>query len=147
MRRLYGPCAQCIQANLKQHPMPSSLTPPAPSVGYQLSMDVNKLAAPSPGGYTHFIDSIDESSGYYDLEPSLTKGADDLFLAVMAVVSSYAADGHRVARIHIDPESALTSLKVRLGLVGIVLTTSAPGSMPSVLKGTSKLSSTAPLQP
>ena len=69
-RRLRGPCPICIEAKLKQKPMPPSITPPATSIGQTLSVDIHKLTTCTPGGYSHEITVVDEKSGRIDVVAS-----------------------------------------------------------------------------
>jgi len=81
-RRLRGPCPICIEAKLKQKPMPSSQTPPATSIGQTLSVDIHQLSNSSPGGYTNELTAFDKKSGRIDVVLSKTKSPTDIYAAL-----------------------------------------------------------------
>ena len=103
-RRLRGPCPICIEAKLKQKPMPPSTTPPATSICQTLSVDIHKLTTCTPGGYTHELTAVDEKSGRIDVVASKSKKPTDIYAAIWQVLQLYNRSRFVVKHIHVDAE-------------------------------------------
>ena len=127
-RILRGPCPQCAAGKMHQKSMPPSTSEPAHAVGQQLTLDIQALLVPSPGGNTHRVELLDEHSGHFSTFPAKSKRAGDIYNAIMHLVSTvYNAMNHKVIAIHTDSEEVLQSLVARLGSVNILLSFSPPG--------------------
>jgi hypothetical protein len=126
--QLRGPSPHYLAGKYSQKPMPSSTNPPAPSVGYALNMDIRKLKAKSPQGYTHAIHVVSEHEGYFTVIPAKTASGLDLFNALYSyIATTYNAKGHKVVVAHADAESVMKSMRANFGSIGITLTLSPPG--------------------
>jgi hypothetical protein len=126
--QLYGPNPHYLAGKYSQKPMPSSLNPPAPSVGYALNMDIRKLKSKSPQGFTHAIHVVSEHEGYFSVIPAKTASGTDLFDALYSyIATTYNAKGHKVVVAHADAESVMKSMRANFGSIGITLTLSPPG--------------------
>ena len=125
-RRLRGPCPICLEAKLKQKPMPPSVTPPATSIGQTLSLDIHKLTTCTPGGYTHELTMVDEKSGRIDVVASKSKKPTDVYAAIWEVLQLYNRSRFVVQHIHVDEEYCFPPLKAALGSIAILLTISTP---------------------
>ena len=125
-RRLRGPCPICIEAKLKQKPMPPSTTPPATSIGQTLSVDIHKLSSNTPGGYTHELTVVDEKSGRIDVVACKSKKPTGIYAAIWQALQLYNQSRFVVRHIHVDAEYCFPPLKAALASIAILLTASTP---------------------
>jgi hypothetical protein len=128
-RRLRGPCPNCTAAKFKQQPMPTSQTEPASMVAQHLHIDIHEKTKKSPGGKLVAIRCSDDFSGDLQYESAISKNAEHLFDAIVALIHRrYTVHGHRVYIITADADPALEPLiPLFQSRMQIVLSLVSPG--------------------
>jgi hypothetical protein len=130
MRRLLGPCPQCLEGRAFKPAAarPPSLTPPAVRPGQTISFDPQKLPCPVLGRFTHKVTMVDENTGHISQPGVASKSTASMFTGIHNVIrKSFNASGHKVDTLHGDAERVNTSLAPHLGSIGTHLKVSLPG--------------------
>lgn len=117
--KLYGPCPACIEAKMRPPGEPTSLSPPAQSIGERLHADILPLRHKSLGGHTFALAAVDEKTGYVSLIALPSKHTQALTIAFRNIISFYQSYGHTVREINTDSENNLKALETVFGLMGI----------------------------
>ena len=119
-RKYRGPCAQCLEAKLKNKSMPSSMTPPADAIGAKVHGDISRFHARTPGGNIVSIRMLDEYAGYQSDAVAKSGSAKDIYDAIVThLAKTYNKYGHKVNVMLFDADPVLEAVIPLLALIGI----------------------------
>jgi hypothetical protein len=117
--QLFGPCPACIEAKMRPPPEPTSLSPPAQSVGECLHGDILPLKNRSLGGHTCALAAVDEKTGFISFIPLPSKHTTVLLDAFKQIIAFYRGHGHVVKKIVTDAEANLKAMEPGLASLGV----------------------------
>jgi hypothetical protein len=92
--KLFKGCNACAEAKFKLPPEPESNTPPAPSVGHTLNIDIFFYRHTTLGGNTCVVIATDQKSGAMFHAPTKRKTAEGVEEAILRIVSSLNRHDH-----------------------------------------------------
>lgn len=127
-RQLRGPCPHQLAGKARAPVAPSSTSPPATTIGGNVSFDLQSVLDPPPGGRTHEIFFYDEFSGLFGHELCYSKNQADVLEAITSFIAkNFTIYGHKVTELHGDKERINESLRTPLAKLGIKVSLSLPG--------------------
>ncbi len=123
----FGACPACVEAKMRPPPEPTSVSPPAQTVGEHLHGDIIPFKQRTLGGHTCALLFVDEKSGYLYFAPLPSKHTSVLVAACHIMLNFFRSHGHVTRKISTDSENNLKAMDDSLAKEGIVYTPLPPG--------------------
>jgi len=125
-RSIVGLCPQCLAGKAVIRHVGSSTSYPADAIGQNVCVDLLPMPSICVGGFTFYVLSVDEFTGYLVAIGIRSKHHTEVASAFDELISLYKSNQHTISNIMADHESVFVSVGTWLGHRGIKLNLNAP---------------------